>query len=87
MGVLAGSRLAFSASERRSERVTGKFKGHLNDASNNPIAIDGLWAIAFGSGGTSGPANNLFFAAGPQDESHGLFGFIATVENVLGGDQ
>jgi uncharacterized protein (TIGR03118 family) len=67
--------------------VTGKFKGHLNDASNNPIAIDGLWAIAFGSGGTSGPANNLFFAAGPQDESHGLFGFIAPVENVLGGDQ
>jgi uncharacterized protein (TIGR03118 family) len=67
--------------------VTGKFKGHLNDASNNPIAIDGLWGINFGSGGTSGPANSLFFAAGPQDESHGLFGTITPVENVLGGDQ
>ena len=67
--------------------VTGDFKGHLNDASNNPIAIDGLWAIAFGSGGPSGPANSLFFSAGPDDESHGLFGFIAPVENVLGGDQ
>ncbi|MBS1801899.1 MAG: TIGR03118 family protein [Acidobacteria bacterium] len=67
--------------------VTGDFIGHLNDASNKPIAIEGLWAIAFGSGGTSGPANNLFFAAGPDDESHGLFGFIAPVENVLGGDQ
>lgn len=67
--------------------VTGKFKGELNDASNNPIMIDGLWGIGFGSGGTSGPANSLFFAAGPEDESHGLFGVITPVENVLGGDQ
>ncbi|HXS77276.1 MAG TPA: TIGR03118 family protein [Terracidiphilus sp.] len=67
--------------------VTGRFKGQLNDAGNNPIWIDGLWGIAFGSGGTSGPANSLFFAAGPQDESHGLFGVITPVENVLGGDQ
>lgn len=67
--------------------VTGRFKGQMNDASNTPIWIDGLWGIAFGSGGTSGPANSLFFAAGPQDESHGLFGVITPVENVLGGDQ
>jgi uncharacterized protein (TIGR03118 family) len=66
--------------------VTGKYKGHLNDANNNPIVIDGLWSIAFGSGGTSGPANSLFFAAGPDDESHGLFGNITPIENVLGGD-
>jgi uncharacterized protein (TIGR03118 family) len=67
--------------------VTGKFKGQLNDASNHPLTIDGLWGINFGSGGTSGPANSLFFAAGPDDESHGLFGVITAVENVLGGDQ
>jgi uncharacterized protein (TIGR03118 family) len=67
--------------------VTGKFKGMLNNASNMPIKIDGLWGINFGSGGTSGPANSLFFAAGPDDESHGLFGAITPVENVLGGDQ
>ena len=66
--------------------VTGDFKGHLNDASNNPITIDGLWAINFGSGGTSGPATSLFFTAGPEEESHGLFGVITAVENVLGGD-
>lgn len=66
--------------------VTGEFKGFLNDANNNPITIDGLWDISFGSGGTSGPANTLFFAAGSDDEQHGLFGTITPVENVLGGD-
>lgn len=67
--------------------VTGKFKGMLNDASNMPIMIDGLWGINFGSDGNSGPANTLFFAAGTDDEQHGLFGTITPIENVLGGDQ
>lgn len=67
--------------------VTGQFKGFLNDASNNPIAIDGLWGIVFGSGGSSGPANTLYFAAGSDGEQHGMFGTITQVENVLGGDQ
>lgn len=67
--------------------VTGRFKGLLNDAANNPIAIDGLWDIAFASGGTSGPATTLFFSAGLNDEADGLFGTITAVENALGGDQ
>jgi uncharacterized protein (TIGR03118 family) len=67
--------------------VTGQFKGYLNDASNMPITIDGLWGINFGSGGNSGPATTLYFAAGPDNESHGLLGMITAVENVLGGDQ
>jgi uncharacterized protein (TIGR03118 family) len=66
--------------------VTGQFKGPLNDATDKPIVIDGLWDIAFGSGGTSGPATTLFFSAGPGREQHGLFGSITAVENVLGGD-
>jgi uncharacterized protein (TIGR03118 family) len=67
--------------------VTGKFKGPLYDATNTPIAIDGLWGLAYGSGGTgSGPATTLYFTAGPDGEQHGLFGTITAVENVLGGD-
>ncbi len=73
--------------------VTGKFKGPLYDATNNPIVIDGLWGIAFGSGAlsptnapTSGPSNTLFFTAGPNGEVNGLFGNITAIENVLGGD-
>jgi uncharacterized protein (TIGR03118 family) len=42
------------------------------------ITIDGLWGLGFGEGdaGSSGPSNVLFFAAGPDHESNGLFGRI-----------
>ena len=40
------------------------------------IAIDGLWGIGFGNDSAAGPATALFFAAGPDDERHGLFGRI-----------
>jgi uncharacterized protein (TIGR03118 family) len=58
---------------------TGKwgYKGQLRVASGAPIALDGLWAIAFGNGASAGPTNNLYFASGPVGQSHGLFGFIA----------
>jgi uncharacterized protein (TIGR03118 family) len=52
------------------------YKGQLRLANGTPIAIDGLWAIAFGNGTASGPTNSLYFASGPQDEKHGLFGSI-----------
>lgn len=66
--------------------VSGAFRGTLNDASNKAITINGLWDIAFGSGGTSGSATSLFFSAGLNDEADGLFGMITPVENSLGGD-
>ena len=49
-------------------------RGQLHAADGQPIAIDGLWAIAFGNGAAAGPRNTLFFTAGPFDEEHGLFG-------------
>ncbi len=51
-------------------------EGLLRRANGNPVWIDGLWALAFGNGGPAGATNSLFFTAGPQDESHGLFGRI-----------
>jgi hypothetical protein len=45
-----------------------------------------FWGINIGSGGTSGPATTLFFAAGSDGEQHGLFGNITATENVFGGD-
>jgi uncharacterized protein (TIGR03118 family) len=51
-------------------------RGRLETASHQPISIDGLWGLAFGQGGGSGPTTSLFFAAGPEDEAHGLFGVI-----------
>ena len=41
--------------------------------------IDGLWGLAFGTGGPSGPTNSLLFTAGPDHESHGLFGTLTAL--------
>lgn len=43
--------------------------GVLGDMQGNPLVIDGLWAIRFPS-----KSNVLYFTAGPNDESDGLFG-------------
>jgi uncharacterized protein (TIGR03118 family) len=61
--------------------TTDAFLGQLMTPTG-PLSIDGLWAIAFGGGGTasSGPSNALFFAAGINDERDGLFGEITVPE-------
>jgi uncharacterized protein (TIGR03118 family) len=50
--------------------------GELLDESGESLSIDGLWALEVGKGGNNGPAGTLFFTAGPDDETHGLFGQI-----------
>jgi uncharacterized protein (TIGR03118 family) len=50
--------------------------GQLAGPMGNPITIDGLWALEFGNGSAAGPTSSLFFTAGPDDESNGLFGSI-----------
>lgn len=52
------------------------YQGQLRRPDGPPLAIDGLWAIAFGNGSAAGPTNTLYFAAGPSHEKHGLFGSI-----------
>jgi uncharacterized protein (TIGR03118 family) len=52
--------------------------GKLRGAHEEPVVIDGLWAIAFGGGSpNNGPSNILFFAAGPNDEAGGAFGTVS----------
>jgi uncharacterized protein (TIGR03118 family) len=60
------------------DRGGGKwvFKGQLRHGDETLVTIDGLWAIAFGNGAAGGPTTTLYFAAGPSDEAHGLFGAI-----------
>jgi uncharacterized protein (TIGR03118 family) len=55
----------------------GNFLGQLDD-NGNPIVIDGLWALVFPLNNLPGDPNQLFFSAGPDDENHGLFGYIKT---------
>jgi uncharacterized protein (TIGR03118 family) len=52
------------------------YKGELRRGDGTLIAIDGLWAIAFGNDSAAGPSTSLYFAAGPAAEAHGLFGTI-----------
>ena len=59
--------------------TTGTPLGTLRDATNNPIANDGLWGLHFGNGGNGGSLNTLYFTAGPNNEADGLFGSIAAV--------
>ena len=51
-------------------------RGLVKGTDHRPIEIDGLWGIGFGNGAAAGPANTLFFAAGPNEEEDGLFGSI-----------
>ncbi len=67
--------------------ITGHYLGQLLDKTNAPIVIGGLWGLSFGISGSSGPANTLFFGAGPGGESNGLFGGITALTNPQGNDQ
>jgi uncharacterized protein (TIGR03118 family) len=51
-------------------------RGELRGSDGKPLSIDGLWALRFGNGAAAGPTDTLFFTAGPDEESHGLFGSI-----------
>lgn len=56
----------------------GDFLGMLRDAKGKPISIDGLWNLTLGGGRNSSPST-LYFTAGPNGESDGLFGKITPV--------
>jgi uncharacterized protein (TIGR03118 family) len=56
--------------------TTGVQLGTLGQSPGHALVIDGLWGLAFGNGASAGDANSLYFAAGPDDETHGLFGKI-----------
>jgi len=56
--------------------ATGTFHGQLRKTDGHPLKIDGLWGLSFGNGLLNQPTNALFFTAGPDDETHGLYGKI-----------
>jgi uncharacterized protein (TIGR03118 family) len=66
--------LSFHHGQLRADR-----EGALGDTAGNPLVIDGLWALAFGSGGAGFDPSKLYFTAGPNDETDGLFGSLSFV--------
>jgi len=53
----------------------GRLVDQLEDVHGKPLVIDGLWTLTLGGGRTSSP-DTLYFSAGPNDETNGLFGKI-----------
>jgi len=61
---------------------SGKNVGELH-GPHGAIVIDGLWGLDFGNGSVAfkTPANTLYFTAGPDAETHGLFGRLDVLPN------
>jgi uncharacterized protein (TIGR03118 family) len=66
---------------------THKFIGFLRNPDNSLVTIDGLWSLTFGNDATAGPANTLFFTAGINNESDGLFGTLTPVDGLDGDEE
>jgi uncharacterized protein (TIGR03118 family) len=59
--------------------VTRRFVDFLRDPLGDAIEIEGIWGLQFGNGASLGEANFLYFAAGPEDETQGLFGRLSAI--------
>jgi len=69
--------------------ATGKFDGLLENATGSPLAINGIWALSAGnispanSDAAAAPAAHVYFTAGPNRGSGGLFGYLTAVSAEL----
>ena len=76
--------------------ATGSFMGLVQDATGKPLSINGLWALSPGNSAAAGsydpagsPASELYFTAGTDHGTGGLFGYLKPVSTDLtvGNDQ
>jgi uncharacterized protein (TIGR03118 family) len=56
--------------------TTGAFMNKVRTPDGKAVVIDGLWSLRFGNGGNGGSADTLYFTAGPNGETDGLFGSL-----------
>jgi uncharacterized protein (TIGR03118 family) len=80
-GVFSGDLLVGNFGNGRISAYTQRgakwvYKGQLRHTNGTPVAIDGLWGIAFGNGAAAGARNTLYFVSGPSGGRHGLFGSV-----------
>jgi uncharacterized protein (TIGR03118 family) len=77
--------------------VSGNFLGNLETPGSKPITIAGLWSISPGNSATGASydtrrtsgAGELYFTAGPDHGTGGLFGYLQPIgsELIKGNDQ
>ena len=59
--------------------ASGASLGAITLASGKKLAVPGLWDLAFGNGAPNQPAGALFYTAGPNNQTDGVFGRIDSV--------
>lgn len=67
------------------DAATGALMGQLMGPAGTPLSISGLWGLAFGNDASAGKSNQLYLAAGPQGQTHGLFATISYGATGTGG--
>jgi uncharacterized protein (TIGR03118 family) len=81
-GAFAGDLLVGNFGDGRInafDLLSNTLDGQLTGLTGNPLVIDGLWGLMPGNGGNGGNPLSIYFSAGPDGETHGLFGVIAAV--------
>jgi uncharacterized protein (TIGR03118 family) len=69
--------------------ATGKFEGLLEDATGKPLAINGIWSLSpanvapANADAAAQPAAQVYFTAGPNGATQGLFGYLTAVTSEL----
>ena len=66
---------------------THKFIGFVRNPDNSIMTIDGIWSLTFANDGTAGLANTVYFTAGINNESDGLFGTSTPVDGLDGDEE
>jgi uncharacterized protein (TIGR03118 family) len=71
----------------RWDFLTGEYQGVVRDENKRPLQLPGLWSIAFRNVAVpdSDTVNTqIFFTAGPENETHGLFGTLIPTPRTSG---
>ena len=81
-GAMAGDLLVGNFGDGRITAFDAKThaqRGQVLGPDGQPLSIDGLWALSPGNDGMGGSSHLLYFTAGPDGETHGLFGVLTPV--------
>jgi uncharacterized protein (TIGR03118 family) len=70
----------FGSGKIDAYNLKGKFLAQVTTNGHKPLVIPGVWSLAFGNGQKARPTNVLFFTAGIDGESAGLFGSLQPID-------
>jgi uncharacterized protein (TIGR03118 family) len=66
----------------RFDPASGMALGSVALVNGKQLVVPGLWALAFGNGAANQPTSALFYTAGPNNQTDGVFGRIDVVAST-----